>query len=88
MNATKAKLIEVNGCRCMLCGQEVPYRQITWHHIKWRCISKKNHEPIDNSYENGLLLCLNDHAYVHTLEYDSDEYKKLMEIAKKNKKPL
>ena len=87
MHPTKAELINANGLRCMLCGKEFPYRQLSWHHIKWKSICKKNKEPIDNSYENGLIVCVSDHAYLHTLDYDSEEYHKLMEFGISQRKP-
>lgn len=87
MHPTKARLIVDNGLRCMLCGREFPYKALNWHHIKWKSISKENNEPIDNSYENGVLLCLSCHHLVHTYEYDSQEYKSLMCIAQSRRKP-
>ena len=87
MHETKAKLISKNGLKCMLCRQECKYRELQWHHIKWKSICKAEKIPIDNSYENGLLLCVCCHSYVHTLEYDSRTYKFLMEEAIKNREP-
>jgi len=86
MHPTKAKLICRNGLRCMLCEKEFPYQQINWHHIKWKSICKKEHISIDNSYENGSLLCLNCHAFVHTFSYWSDEYQYYMDVIRQNKK--
>lgn len=86
MHETKAKLIERNGLRCMLCGEDFAYPQINWHHIKPKAVSKYLKEDIDNSYDNGALLCLNCHAYVHTFCYWSYEYQKLMEQIILNKK--
>ena len=86
MHPTKELLIQNNGLRCMLCGKRVPYNCINWHHIIPKSECKWNNEPIDNSYENGSLLCLNCHAYVHTLDYSSQEYKKAMRIIRQNKK--
>jgi predicted HNH restriction endonuclease len=87
MHETKALLIKKNGLKCMLCGREVPYSQINWHHIKPKAVSKYYGEPIDNSYENGALLCLECHAYVHQFYYWGDVYPKLMERIIKNRKP-
>ena len=87
MHETKAKLITNNGLRCMLCGEQFPYWQIQWHHVKWKSVCKKENIPIDSSYENGVLLCVMCHSYVHTLEYDSKKYKKLMERAVSNREP-
>ena len=86
MHETKAELIKRNGLRCMLCGKIFPYCQINWHHILPKAISKYYGEKPDNSYENGALLCLDCHSYVHSFYYWSNEYKKLMEIIKNNKK--
>lgn len=88
MHDTKAKLIVENGLRCMLCGKEVPYQQINWHHIKPKAVCKFYNEPIDNSYDNGALLCLDCHAYVHTFYYWSREYQALMATIRRNKKPI
>lgn len=88
MHETKAKLITNNGLRCMLCGKEFSYNQINWHHIKPKSVCKYLNEPIDNSYENGALLCLNCHAYVHTFYYWSYEYDELMNIVRSNRKPI
>lgn len=88
MHPTKAQLMVLNGLRCMLCGKEFSYKILNWHHIKWKSISKANNEPIDNSYENGLLLCVDCHHYVHTFPYHSCDYRELMCIAQKNRKPL
>ena len=87
MHETKALLITKNGLRCMLCGKEVPYRQINWHHIKPKAVCRYYNEPIDNSYENGALLCLDCHAYVHTLYYWSYEYQATMKRIINNRKP-
>lgn len=86
MHETKAKLITKNGLRCMLCEKEMKYREIQWHHVKWKSICKKENIPIDNSYENGVLLCVMCHSYVHTLDYYSSEYQELMRKAVKNRK--
>lgn len=86
MHETKALLIVRNGLRCMLCGRTVTYNQINWHHIKPKAVSKYLKEPIDNSYENGSLLCLDCHAYVHSLYYWSDEYQNAMRVVRQNKK--
>ena len=86
MHDTKYELIKRNGLRCMLCGKEFPYHEINWHHIKPKAVCRYYHEPIDNSYENGSLLCLSCHAYVHSLYYWSNEYQSAMEIVRSNKK--
>lgn len=86
MHSTKAQLITNNGLRCMYCGRQVPYREINWHHIKPKAVCKFLKEPIDDSYENGSLLCLDCHAYVHTLYYWSREYQEAMNVIRRNKK--
>ena len=88
MHETKALLITNNGLRCMLCGKVVPYHEINWHHIKPKAVCKYYTEPIDNSYENGSLLCVKCHAYVHTLSYWSNQYQALMRKIRANKKPI
>ena len=88
MHPTKQLLIEINGLKCMLCGRTVPYNQINWHHIKPKSVCKYLGEEIDNSYENGSLLCLDCHAFVHTLYYWSDEYQQTMSKIRTNKKPI
>ena len=85
MHPVKAEMISRNGLRCMLCGRIVPYECINWHHIKPKAICKYYKEPIDNSYDNASLLCLECHAYVHTLSYWSKEYKDLMDTVRRNK---
>ena len=86
MHETKAMLIRLNGQRCMLCGRQVPYWEINWHHIKPKAVCKRNHEPIDNSYENGALLCLSCHAIVHSYNYGSDKYTYFTMVMLANKK--
>lgn len=85
MHPTKAELINKNGLRCMLCGKVFSYKYLNWHHIKPKSICKQNKEPIDNSYENSALLCLDCHEYVHTFDYYDNEYQYLMNIIRKNK---
>ena len=86
MHPTKAELIKNNGLRCMLCGKIVPYAQINWHHIIPKAVCKYYGLPVDNSYENGSLLCLECHAYVHTLYYWSKEYQDTMDVIRQNRK--
>jgi len=88
MHPTKQLLIEKNGLRCMLCGRSVPYAQINWHHIKPKAVCKYLGEEVDNSYENGSLLCLDCHAFVHTLYYWSDDYQAYMKRIITNRKPI
>ena len=86
MHQVKKLLIERNGLKCMLCGETVPYQLINWHHIKPKAVSKYLGEPVDDSYDNGALLCLECHAYVHTMYYWSKEYQETMERIRKNKR--
>lgn len=86
MHETKALLIEKNGLRCMLCGREMPYALINWHHIKPKSVCRQNNEPIDNSYENGALLCVECHSIVHSYAYGSDQYRLFMMEILANKK--
>lgn len=88
MNETKVLLILVNGLRCMGCGKDVPLKEIEWHHIVPRYVFKQNHLPIDNSYENGSLLCRRCHVEIHKYLYWDDEYQKLTDLIEDNKKPL
>lgn len=86
MHETKRLLIINNGLRCMLCGKEVPYNQINWHHIKPKYVSKMYCELPDDSYENGSLVCVTCHAIIHQYAWWDEEYHQLMEIVKDNKK--
>lgn len=87
MHETKKALIKSNGLRCMLCGREVPYALINWHHIRPKSDCRIHHEKIDNSYENGALLCLDCHAIVHEYKYGSDKYEYFTMIIRANKSP-
>ena len=87
MHETKELLIEKNGCRCMLCGREMPYTLINWHHIVPKYVFKRKHQPVDDSYENGALLCLDCHAIVHEYKYGSDKYDYFTMIIRANKSP-
>lgn len=86
MHPTKELLIKRNGMYCMLCGKKCEYKDIEWHHIKWKSVSLRHKEPIDNSYDNGALLCKNCHHYVHTFKYYSDEYHDLMWVIRSHKR--
>ena len=86
MHVTKFLLIKQNGLRCMWCGKELPYEEIFWHHMKPKAICRYYREKIDNSYENGALLCGKCHEYVHTFPYWSVEYQGIMHEIMQNKK--
>jgi len=87
MHPVKELLIERNGLYCMLCGRKCEYKEVEWHHIRWKSISKRHGEKVDNSYENTCLLCKDCHHYVHTFKYYSDEYNDLMWVIRSHKKP-
>jgi 5-methylcytosine-specific restriction endonuclease McrA len=80
MHETKYALIQRYGLTCMLCGKHFPYRQIQWHHIKPKYVSKRANKPPDDSIENGSLLCLDCHARIHEYGWWDDEYQLLTEI--------
>lgn len=86
MHPIKQLLIERNGCKCMLCGQEVEYEQLNWHHIIPKSWCKRNNLPIDNSYDNAALVCANCHAYIHRFDYGDKAYEELTKKMRKNKK--
>ena len=86
MHETKALLILNNGLRCMLCRKECKYTELEWHHIKPKAVCKFQNEPIDDSYDNGALLCLYCHELVHKYSYWSYEYQNLMFQIRLNKK--
>lgn len=86
MHPTKELLIQRNGMYCMLCGKKCKYDELEWHHIKWKSISLKQGEKIDNSYDNGALLCIQCHHYVHTFRYKSEEYHNLMLAIRSHKR--
>lgn len=86
MHETKCKLIERNGLRCMACNQEFEYKDIHWHHLKPKYVSKANHEPIDNSYENSSLLCKKCHAEIHRYLWWDDEFQVMTSMIEGNKK--
>ncbi|MBQ8299582.1 MAG: HNH endonuclease [Clostridia bacterium] len=86
MHPTKLKLIQRNGLRCMACGKIVEYKNIQWHHIKPKYVSKANHEPVDDSYENGSLLCKRCHIEIHKYLWWDEEYQLLTDLIEDNKK--
>ena len=86
MHETKCKLIERNGLRCMYCKREVAYSDIQWHHIKPKYVFKAEHQEIDNSYENGSLLCSKCHAMIHKYNWEDSEYQKITSVIVNNKK--
>ena len=87
MHPVKELLIKRNGMYCMLCGKKCEYPDIEWHHIKWKSVTLRREGKIDNSYENGALLCTSCHHYVHTFSFYSDEYHDLMNVVRSHKAP-
>lgn len=85
MHPTKAELIVKNGLRCMACGRECTYREIQWHHIVPKYVFKQTKQPIDNSYENGSLLCVRCHAKIHEYLYWDAEYQLMTELIEDNR---
>lgn len=85
MHETKCKLIVEHGLRCMMCGHEKALKDLQWHHIKPKYLSKANHEPPDDSYENGSLLCKECHVKLHRYLWWDDEYQLLTELIISNK---
>jgi 5-methylcytosine-specific restriction endonuclease McrA len=85
MHETKQELIVRHGLRCMYCGREVKYREIQWHHIKPKYVSKANHEEADNSYENGSLLCTRCHTAIHKFLWWDEEYQEMTRVIENHK---
>lgn len=85
MHPTKYLLICKHGSRCMCCGEEKPLKELQWHHIKPKYVSKANHEEPDDSYENGSILCLRCHIDIHRYLWWDDEFQLLTEIILRNK---
>ena len=85
MHPTKCELIIRNGVRCMGCGREVPLNDLHWHHLKPKYVSKHNHEPQDDSYENGSLLCKNCHIEIHRFLWWDDEFQVMTSMIEGNK---
>lgn len=85
MHETKALLIMRNGLRCMGCGKETKLKDLQWHHIVPKYVSRLNKQPPDNSYENGSLLCKSCHIQIHKYLYWDIEYQKLTDLIEDNK---
>lgn len=85
MHKTKELLIVRNGLRCMGCGKIVEYKDLHWHHLKPKYVSKINHEPPDDSYENGSLLCRRCHIEIHKYLWWEDEFQVMTSIVEGNK---
>ena len=85
MHETKALLITRNGLRCMGCGRVVSYKDIQWHHLVPKYVSKINKQPPDDSYENGSLLCIRCHVEIHKYLWWQDEFQLLTDLIEDNK---
>lgn len=85
MHETKALLIMRNGLVCMGCGKETKLKDLQWHHIVPKYVSKLNKQPPDNSYENSSLLCKNCHIQIHKYLYWDIEYQMLTDLIEDNK---
>lgn len=85
MHTTKYTLICNHGLRCMLCGEEKELKELQWHHIKPRYVSKACHEEPDDSPENGAILCKKCHVEIHRYLWWDDEFQLLTEIILRNK---
>lgn len=85
MHETKALLIMRNGLKCMGCGRETKLKDLQWHHIVPKYVSKQRNEPPDNSYENGSLLCIKCHGTIHKYLYWDEEYQLLCDLIEDNK---
>ena len=85
MHTTKYTLICNHGLRCMLCGEEKELKELQWHHIKPRYVSKACHEEPDDSPENGAILCKKCHVEIHRYLWWDDEFQLLTELILRNK---
>lgn len=85
MHETKCELITRHGSRCMYCGRTVRYKDIQWHHIKPKYVFKVAHEEIDNSYENGALLCAKCHIAIHKFLWWDDKYQEITKVIEDHK---
>ena len=80
-SAVKNKLFEIFGKRCWLCCVKFNVEKLTLHHI----IPFK--EVLCTTFENSMILCKNCHFnIVNKIPYPSEEYDRIMEIAKENAK--
>lgn len=85
MHPMKYELIVKHGTRCMCCGKNRLLKELQWHHIKPKYVSKANHELPDDSYANSSLLCLKCHVEIHKYLWWDDEYQLLTELILRNK---
>ena len=85
MKLTKETLLRRYGKRCMMCGKRYAVNYLRWHHILPKYVSKANHEPPDDSVDNGAILCVSCHVMIHEYLWWEDEYQLLTEIILQNK---
>ena len=85
MHETKALLILRNGLRCMGCGRETKLKDLQWHHLVPKYVSKLNKQPPDDSYANSSILCKNCHIQIHKYLYWDEEYQLLCDLIEDNK---
>ena len=85
MHETKALLIVKHGLRCMGCGKDCELKDLQWHHLKPKYVSKAYHESPDNSYENGSLLCKRCHIEIHKYLWWDNEFQLLTDLIEDNK---
>jgi predicted HNH restriction endonuclease len=69
----------------MLCGEDADLT-IQWHHITPKYVFSRAGFPIDNSVENGALLCPNCHVRIHKYQYGDKEFMGLTKSILENKR--
>lgn len=69
----KQRLFDDYGYVCWLCGKEKTRENLTLHHIHQFCYTHTT------TYEDSMILCCDCHfGVVNKIEYDSEEYWKMM----------
>lgn len=84
VSVVKKEMIKNNSTKCMICG-ELMGNKIQFHHIVPKWYSKRNGMPIDNSYEQGILVCQKCHNELHRVRYKSRDYEHLVATALSHK---
>ena len=74
MLVAKSTLIEVYGCKCMLCKREFEPEKLERHHIIPKYEYKRREEPIDDTISNMSLLCKDCHRKIHRYDCRDSEY--------------
>ena len=83
MKAMKEYLFYKYGQRCEVCGKEFRKSELTGHHIIMR---SKGGEITE---DNILIACYQCHfGRINHIEYNSEEYWKLMNESLKHRKPI